>query len=164
MAYQRGPSTVDVPSTHLESNSTMDALHQLRPGPASAVLPFPNAVLETATFHFLAVALTFILPLFTLFYIHADYKAFLSLGPGGTPATPLGYAKIKLLSILCLRDPLRPASIPHTSVPSAATSPQTLSPPAPAPAPPSAASRPNGNNLRSPPSTSTKRSWTPCAL
>ncbi|KAL6155540.1 hypothetical protein ACJBU6_05755 [Exserohilum turcicum] len=45
-------------------------------------------------------------------YIRKDYCAFISLGPGGTPSTPLGYVKIKLLSLICLRDPLRPLAIP----------------------------------------------------
>lgn len=63
-------------------------------------------------FHFLTTALTLLLPLLLAFYIHNDYKAFLSLGPGGTPSTPLGYLKIKLLSLICLRDPLLPMSIP----------------------------------------------------
>ncbi|KAH7414460.1 hypothetical protein DE146DRAFT_601067 [Phaeosphaeria sp. MPI-PUGE-AT-0046c] len=63
-------------------------------------------------FHLLTTALTLLLPLLLAFYIHHDYKAFLSLGPGGTPSTPLGYLKIKLLSLICLRDPLRPMAIP----------------------------------------------------
>jgi len=61
----------------------------------------------------MSVALTLILlPVVTLSYIRNDYQAFLSLGPGGTPATPFGYMKIKLLSLVCLRDPLRPLPIP----------------------------------------------------
>ncbi|KAF2263985.1 hypothetical protein CC78DRAFT_418107, partial [Lojkania enalia] len=52
------------------------------------------------------------LPLLLALYLHADYCAFLSLGPGGTPSTPLGYLKIKLLSIVSLRDPLRPLPLP----------------------------------------------------
>lgn len=61
----------------------------------------------------LSVALTLILlPVATFSYIRNDYHAFLSLGPGGTPATPFGYMKIKLLSLVCLRDPLRPIPIP----------------------------------------------------
>ncbi|OAK98726.1 hypothetical protein IQ06DRAFT_225712 [Phaeosphaeriaceae sp. SRC1lsM3a] len=63
-------------------------------------------------FHLLTTALTLFLPILVGFYIHHDYKAFLSLGPGGTPSTPLGYLKIKLLSLMCLRDPLRPMAIP----------------------------------------------------
>ena len=48
------------------------------------------------------------------FYIQKDYCAFLNLGPGGTPQTPLGYLKIKLLSLICLRDSLCPIEIsPH---------------------------------------------------
>ncbi|KAF2120426.1 hypothetical protein BDV96DRAFT_485190 [Lophiotrema nucula] len=45
-------------------------------------------------------------------YIQHDYHKFLALGPGGTPATPLGYLKIKLLSLVCLRDPYRPLPVP----------------------------------------------------
>ncbi|KAH8727611.1 hypothetical protein GQ44DRAFT_611448 [Phaeosphaeriaceae sp. PMI808] len=62
--------------------------------------------------YFFTTTLTLLLPPLLAFYIHYDYKAFLSLGPGGTPSTPLGYLKIKLLSLICLRDPLRPISIP----------------------------------------------------
>jgi hypothetical protein len=62
--------------------------------------------------HLLTTALTLLLPPLLAFYVHYDYKAFLSLGPGGTPATPLGYLKIKLLSLVCLRDPLQPMAIP----------------------------------------------------
>ncbi|KAK6442968.1 hypothetical protein LTR95_000846 [Oleoguttula sp. CCFEE 5521] len=43
-----------------------------------------------------------------LILLYIDYQFFLSLGPGGTPSTPYGYAKIKLLSLLALREPLRP--------------------------------------------------------
>ncbi|KAF2704551.1 hypothetical protein K504DRAFT_461314 [Pleomassaria siparia CBS 279.74] len=55
---------------------------------------------------------TLLLPLVALVYVQHDYKRFLSLGPGGTPSTPLGYLKIKLLSLISLRDPLRPLPIP----------------------------------------------------
>lgn len=65
--------------------------------------------------------LTLLQPLLTLLlpfafalalYIHTDYHHFLSLGPGGTPSTPLGYLKIKLLSLISLRNPYRPLPIP----------------------------------------------------
>ncbi|CBX92569.1 hypothetical protein IAQ61_006042 [Plenodomus lingam] len=60
----------------------------------------------------LTAILTLVLPLLAAFYIRKDYKAFLDLGPGGTPSTPLGYLKIKLLSLVCLRNPLGPIPIP----------------------------------------------------
>ncbi|KAH3918471.1 hypothetical protein HBH56_037120 [Parastagonospora nodorum] len=79
-------------------------------------LPIPyhttTAIMSEQTMHLLTTALTLLLPPLLALYIHNDYKAFLSLGPGGTPATPLGYLKIKLLSLVCLRDPLRPMPIP----------------------------------------------------
>ncbi|KAH7095988.1 hypothetical protein FB567DRAFT_513931 [Paraphoma chrysanthemicola] len=71
-----------------------------------------NTMLSETTFHVLTTLLTLLLPPLLAFYIHYDYKAFLSLGPGGTPATPLGYLKIKLLSLICLRDPLQPLPVP----------------------------------------------------
>jgi hypothetical protein len=60
----------------------------------------------------LATCVTFLLPLLAAFYIHHDYRTFLSLGPGGTPSTPLGYLKVKTLSVISLRDPLRPLPTP----------------------------------------------------
>jgi hypothetical protein len=63
-------------------------------------------------FHILTVALVLILPILTAVYIYHDYKAFLSLGPGGTPSTPLGYLKVKSLGLFSLRDPLQPLPIP----------------------------------------------------
>ncbi|KAF1841010.1 uncharacterized protein K460DRAFT_380749 [Cucurbitaria berberidis CBS 394.84] len=80
--------------------------------PLETLYPFPIPMLSEAHIHIFTAVLTLLLPLATAFYIHYDYRAFLSLGPGGTPSTPLGYLKIKLLSILCLRDPLRPLPIP----------------------------------------------------
>ncbi|EUC39665.1 hypothetical protein COCMIDRAFT_10268 [Bipolaris oryzae ATCC 44560] len=79
----------------------------------SSIAPQP-ATMPTETYmHGLAVTLGLLLfPIITAFYVHKDYCAFLSLGPGGTPATPLGYLKIKLLSLICLRDPRRPIPIP----------------------------------------------------
>jgi len=39
----------------------------------------------------------------------ADYHAFLSLGPGGTPSTPLGYLRVTYLRLFhALRDPFTP--------------------------------------------------------
>ncbi|KAF2639850.1 hypothetical protein P280DRAFT_519238 [Massarina eburnea CBS 473.64] len=71
-----------------------------------------DGVLSTENLHILSATLTLLLPVLAFLYIHHDYKAFLSLGPGGTPATPLGYSKLKLLSLFTLRDPLRPLPIP----------------------------------------------------
>jgi hypothetical protein len=76
-------------------------------------IPYYSTGMVTETHvYFLTTALTLLLPPLLAIYIHYDYKAFLSLGPGGTPATPLGYLKIKLLSLLCLRDPLRAIPVP----------------------------------------------------
>ncbi|PSN59730.1 hypothetical protein BS50DRAFT_449851, partial [Corynespora cassiicola Philippines] len=77
-----------------------------------------------------ALTIPLLLPLVAL-YLHIDYKRFLSLGPGGTPSTPLGYAKVKLLSLVSLRDPLRPLPTPphfrpqrgYLSAPSSSPSP-----------------------------------------
>ena len=42
--------------------------------------------------------------------IHNDYANFLSLGPGGTPSTLLGYLKITYLRLFALSDPYSPAT------------------------------------------------------
>lgn len=52
------------------------------------------------------------------YIIHNDYKAFLSLGPGGTPSTFPGYLKITCLRLFALSDPYTPPQILGTICPS----------------------------------------------
>ncbi|KZM24408.1 uncharacterized protein EKO05_0001546 [Ascochyta rabiei] len=76
-------------------------------------LDFANKpLISENTFHILTTIVVLTLPVLTAFYVYHDYKAFLSLGPGGTPSTPVGYLKVKTLGLLSLRDPLRPLPIP----------------------------------------------------
>lgn len=78
--------------------------------------------LDLNTIHILCLGLAFTTALsYVLHRLHQDYKFFLSLGPGGTPQTLLGFLKIKLLGLFEIRDPisLRPipphlASLPGT--------------------------------------------------
>ena len=42
--------------------------------------------------------------------IHNDYENFISLGPGGTPSTFLGYLKITYLRLFALSDPYKPVA------------------------------------------------------
>jgi len=53
--------------------------------------------------------------------IHNDYRAFLSLGPGGTPSTFAGYLKITYLRLFALSDPFTPPTIldPRNILPAA---------------------------------------------
>jgi len=94
-----------------------------------------SSTMSEQTIHLLTTALTLILPPLLALYIHHDYKAFLSLGPGGTPSTPLGYLKIKLLSLVCLRDPLRPMPIPAHFRPQTGYIPPSALPPRKGPRP-----------------------------
>ncbi|QSZ29069.1 hypothetical protein DSL72_003579 [Monilinia vaccinii-corymbosi] len=43
--------------------------------------------------------------------VHNDYHNFISLGPGGTPSTLLGYIKITYLRIFALSDPYSPPKV-----------------------------------------------------
>jgi hypothetical protein len=79
--------------------------------PFQRLSPISSMFSETHMYMLTSV-LAVVVPVVSAIYIHKDYCAFLSLGPGGTPPTPLGYLKIKLLSLICLRDPLRPIPIP----------------------------------------------------
>jgi hypothetical protein len=51
---------------------------------------------------------------FTILFrtIARDYRAFVSLGPGGTPSNPAGYLRIKFLSLFALQDPYKPVPVP----------------------------------------------------
>ncbi|KAF2767951.1 hypothetical protein EJ03DRAFT_252046, partial [Teratosphaeria nubilosa] len=55
-------------------------------------------------------ALAFILTL--MLWLWSDWLAFLSLGPGGTPATILGFLRVELLSLFALHDPYKPGPTP----------------------------------------------------
>ncbi|KAF1817265.1 hypothetical protein P152DRAFT_376985, partial [Eremomyces bilateralis CBS 781.70] len=64
----------------------------------------------------LLLLLLFLLPLFSLLpLLHKDYILFLSLGPGGTPPTPLGYLRIKFLSLFAHPHPRRASPLPPTA-------------------------------------------------
>ncbi|KAF2202959.1 hypothetical protein GQ43DRAFT_461970 [Delitschia confertaspora ATCC 74209] len=76
-------------------------------------LPFGFTNSSSSPYILLLQAILFLLPFAFLSHsIYKDYQTFLSLGPGGTPSTPLGYLKIKALSIVSLRNPYAPPSIP----------------------------------------------------
>jgi len=50
--------------------------------------------------------------------IHNDYENFISLGPGGTPSTFIGYLKITYLRLFALSDPYTPATFSDKIYPS----------------------------------------------
>lgn len=52
------------------------------------------------------------------YIIHNDYKAFLSLGPGGTPSTFPGYLKVSYLRMFALKDPYTPPPVLGSICPS----------------------------------------------
>ncbi|KAK4950072.1 hypothetical protein LTR28_007093 [Elasticomyces elasticus] len=47
-------------------------------------------------------------------FVYKDYKAFIALGPGGTPQTVAGYLRIKALGCFTLHDTFTPPPIPPT--------------------------------------------------
>lgn len=75
---------------------------------ASALLAV--SVLLVLGMHFIDLlvleSLIVLVPLALL--VHNDYLNFLKLGPGGTPPTPSGYARLTWYRLFTLRDPFRP--------------------------------------------------------
>lgn len=53
-----------------------------------------------------------------LLLIRNDYHNFLNLGPGGTPPTPVGYARLTWYRLFALRDPFSPPPRDPTLLPS----------------------------------------------
>lgn len=51
--------------------------------------------------------------------IHNDYLNFLKLGPGGTPPTPAGYARLTFYRLFTIRDPLQAPETNPNQLPSA---------------------------------------------
>jgi hypothetical protein len=67
--------------------------------------------------HLLIECLIISVPILLL--IRNDYHNFLNLGPGGTPATPAGYARLTWYRMFALRDPFSPPPRDPTQLPSA---------------------------------------------
>ncbi|KAF2460908.1 hypothetical protein BDY21DRAFT_333788 [Lineolata rhizophorae] len=74
----------------------------------------PILLTEMSTVTSFAITTILLIPALSYLYVllRRDYDDFLSLGPGGTPSTPLGYLRIKILSFFALRDPCRAAPVP----------------------------------------------------
>ncbi|KAI1333433.1 hypothetical protein F5Y16DRAFT_13853 [Xylariaceae sp. FL0255] len=62
------------------------------------------------TVHFFQAYVVVLLIAFVtvVIFIHNDYRNYLNLGPGGTPATFSGYTRINWLKLWALRDPFEP--------------------------------------------------------
>ena len=76
------------------------------------VLPLSTNLATTRSEQALALILTAAF-LSTLLHLYTDYKAFLALGPGGTPSTIPGYVRTKTLSFFALRNPYLPNTNPQ---------------------------------------------------
>ena len=100
--------------SHLESPDHISVNMVIRQDPfnitldASALLAV--AVLLVAGMHFVERAVLEFMIIFVpvTLLVHNDYLNFLKLGPGGTPPTPSGYARLKWYSLFTLRDPFSP--------------------------------------------------------
>lgn len=116
----------------LGSGSDLDALPApalnmvIRQDPFSMTLD-ANALLAGSLFllmgmHFVPRYLLepFILAVPLLLLVHNDYQNFLRLGPGGTPPTLAGYARLAWFRLFIIRDPFSPP--PPTSPSARATS------------------------------------------
>ncbi|PWY89727.1 hypothetical protein BO70DRAFT_392941 [Aspergillus heteromorphus CBS 117.55] len=112
-----------LPPTHQLAYHLLST-HQQPPDPQT--IPLPIAIPLTNP----PILLLLTLPTLLLTHlILKDYHAFLALGPGGTPSTPLGYLRICMLRLFTIRDPFHPPSIPSTLLPqSGLLSAHTLSP------------------------------------
>lgn len=110
------PNTAALPNMILRQDPfslTLDA-------PALLVLSFLLLLAMHALPRPLLESTILALPCFLL--IHNDYRNFLALGPGGTPSTIAGYARLAWFRLFALRDPFAPLPVPSTP-----TSPSTSS-------------------------------------
>ncbi|EGO52383.1 hypothetical protein NEUTE1DRAFT_71898 [Neurospora tetrasperma FGSC 2508] len=89
---------------------------------ASALLAV--SILTVLGMHFVHRALleATIISVPIMLLIHNDYLNFLKLGPGGTPPTPSGYARLTFYRLFTIRDPLQAPERDPSQLPSAASS------------------------------------------
>ncbi len=79
----------------------------------SLLLIFGMHFMERFSLEFMILAIP------TTLLIRNDYVNFLNLGPGGTPPTPAGYARLMWYRMFTLRDPFSPPPVDPTQLPSA---------------------------------------------
>ncbi|KAK3497044.1 uncharacterized protein B0T23DRAFT_402236 [Neurospora hispaniola] len=86
---------------------------------ASALLAV--SILTVLGMHFVHRALleATIISVPIMLLIHNDYLNFLKLGPGGTPPTPSGYARLTFYRLFTIRDPLQAPERDPSQLPSA---------------------------------------------
>jgi hypothetical protein len=73
---------------------------------------FPSSHLA----HYLALAILPLLIFFLCRKVVEDYRAYIALGPGGTPSTPRGYVKICFLRLFARWDVFTPPKSPIDSI------------------------------------------------
>ncbi|CAN8099433.1 unnamed protein product [Discula destructiva] len=115
-AFHADPSKQRAPLS-VVSDDTLPALNMvIRQDPFSMTLDASAlvvvSVLLLMSMHFIPRPLLesciLAVPVFLL--IHNDYRNFLALGPGGTPPTVAGYARLAWFRLFALRDPFCPLS------------------------------------------------------
>jgi hypothetical protein len=115
---------MELTASHQSETLTLDPLPSICHARASAARTEFRIALNASACFMLALAVflgihllnrsviaTLILLLPVPFAIHHDYKAYLSLGPGGTPSTFTGYLKIAYLRLFAIPDPFAPPII-----------------------------------------------------
>lgn len=115
------PSSSDEPVTTTSSQVNM----VIRQDPfyitldASALLAV--SILTVLGMHFVHRALleATVISVPIMLLIHNDYLNFLKLGPGGTPPTPAGYARLTFYRLFTIRDPLQAPERDPSQLPSA---------------------------------------------
>ncbi|KAK3341401.1 hypothetical protein B0T25DRAFT_340982 [Lasiosphaeria hispida] len=116
-AAQKGASSEDITQVSVNMvirqdpfNITLDASALLA---VSVLLVIGMHFVDRVVLEFMIVFVPVVL------LIHNDYLNFLKLGPGGTPPTFTGYARLTWYRLFTLRDPFSPPPRDPTALPSA---------------------------------------------
>lgn len=79
---------------------------------SSGSIPIHQYEADDSAVVLVAAALVAAMMLPVLLHLYCDFKAFLALGPGGTPHTLAGYMQVKALSLFAIKDVYEAPAIP----------------------------------------------------